>query len=135
MSLREIGDRSAAAVMLTMSSLAVRLLPFRLIVQTLAWNAPVGSGETSDREMASRLTRAIECASRRLPWRTVCFQQGLALHWLLQLRNIPSVFHFGLCPGGDQLSAHVWVSLREEILIGEPAAASHTQVAAFPLPG
>lgn len=59
-------------------------------------------------------------------------QEALALQWLLRRRGVPSLLHYGIDPVGAELSAHVWVSLQGEILIGEKASFSHAQVATFP---
>lgn len=126
-----IGDRLTAAVMLIMATLAVGLLPFHMLIRT------AGTGTASPRRdpahwKAEMAARAVESMSRRMPWRTVCIHEGLALHWMLRRRAIPSVLHFGVDPGNDRLSAHVWVSLDGKILIGEAAAGRHAQVATFP---
>ena len=48
------------------------------------------------------------------------------------IRGTASVFHYGIDPAGRELSAHVWVSLGERIMIGEDEAGRHARVASFP---
>lgn len=131
MSVSAVVDRLVAAVFLTLASVAVRTLSFRLLARSAEWGraGAIGDGRLND---AERMARAVESASRKLPWRTVCIQEALALHWLLRWRGIPSLLHFGIKPEGERLSAHVWVSLHGRIVIGEGSAGSHAQVAIFP---
>lgn len=135
LSVVDVVDRLIAAAVLTLASVAVRLLPFRVLAKSAEWGGADGAPREVDWNSAKRMTRAVESASRRLPWRTVCIHEALALHWLLRWRAQPSLLHFGLSPGDGQLSAHVWVSLDGKILIGEGSAASHVQVAIFPSHG
>jgi len=118
--------------MLALASLAVWLLPFRALIRTTEWGAAPRPFDPADLVVAADMARAVRGVSRRIPWRTVCLHEGLALQWMLRWRGISSLFHFGISPGGDQLSAHVWVSLDGKLLIGEQAAETHTEVATFP---
>ena len=128
-SAREVGQFAAAWLALVVARLAIRLLPFRAIVRTLRW----GRAESvTDERPGFELARAVRRAAARVPWRTVCLDQGLAAHWLMRSRGIPSIFHYGIDPAGRELSAHVWVSLRDRILIGEDEADRHARVASFP---
>ena len=76
--------------------------------------------------------QAVDRAARRMPWRLVCIHKGLAAHWMLRRRGLLSRLHYGIAAGENQLTAHVWVSLDDEILIGGEEAASHALVATFP---
>lgn len=127
-----IFDRVTAAAFLTLASVAVRLLPFRALARSAEWGRAQDVRGELDWFVARRMARAVASASRHLPWRTVCIQEALALHWLMRLRSLPSLLHFGISTGKDQLSAHVWVSLEGKILMGEESADSHAQVATFP---
>lgn len=125
-------DRLIAAAVLALASVAIRFTPFRVLMKSAEWGRVHDEPGRVDWIAASRLASAVESASRRLPWRTVCFQKALALQWLLRWRGIPSVLHFGISQGEERLSAHVWVSLEGTILIGEASADSHAEVATFP---
>jgi hypothetical protein len=74
---------------------------------------------------------AIERAACRLPWRTVCFHQALAAHWMLRRRGYDSRVRYGLRQG-EVLTAHVWVTLGDRVVIGEERDDPHTTVAVFP---
>jgi len=72
-------------------------------------------------------------ASRRLPWHTVCFHEGLAAHWMLRRRGLPSRLHYGIRQQGDRLTAHVWVDVAGSAVIGEEKpGTAHSRVAVYP---
>lgn len=121
-----------ATTFLTAASAVVRALPFRALTRSVKGQKAKVEPIELDWNAARRMARAVESALRYLPWRTVCIQEALALQWLLRRHGIPSLLHYGIDPEGAELSAHVWVSLGEEILIGEEATRSHAQVATLP---
>lgn len=125
----ELVQFAAACLSLAGASLAVRLLPFRTLVRTMGWSRAARGGPPG---RADEIMVAMRRAVARAPWRTACFDQGLAAHWLLRWRGVPSILHYGIDPGDGELSAHVWVSVEGRILIGEEEAGRHTQVASFP---
>lgn len=119
-----------AAVLLTVASVAIRLLPFRRLVRLMG---RAGLAEPSVATDLRSVRVAIERATRRLPWRIVCFPQGLATHWMLRRRRVDSRLHYGIRPDGPRLSAHVWIEAQGEVVIGEEEqTAMHRQVAVFP---
>ena len=117
-----------ALIALGVAAMAVKL-PFRLVVRLMSLNRGASS---VDDLAASDVIRAIKRASRRVPWRTVCLDEGLASHWMLRLRGIQSVLHYGIGSGPEELTAHVWVTLEGKILIGAEEAGRHALVASFP---
>ncbi len=136
--LREIawGDRlllAEAAAILAVASVAIQLLPFRRIVSALArkGSGPV-DGTRSSKEIA-RARWAVEACARRLPWKIVCFQKGLAMQMLLHRRGIATALHYGVAQDQERgLSAHVWVTYEGEAIIGGDRAAEYTCLATFP---
>lgn len=79
-----------------------------------------------------RVRSALLGWSRRVPWRVVCFQQGLALHWMARRRGIASVLHYGVAHDPAGLAAHVWVSVDGRIVIGGEEAPRFACLAYFP---
>ncbi|CAA9521907.1 MAG: hypothetical protein AVDCRST_MAG09-2190 [uncultured Sphingomonas sp.] len=118
-----------ACAALTLASLAVRFWPFRWIVASTR----IGAGRQTALDPAP-IALAVRRASRRLPWRIVCFQEGLATHWMLRGRGGAAQLHYGVRSDADRLSAHVWVSLWGQPVIGEEQADPHRCVATFPTP-
>ena len=74
---------------------------------------------------------AIVVAARHVPWRAMCFQQGLAAQFMLRRRGIPSVLYYGVA-GNDGLSAHVWVRDGDTNVIGGEIASRFALLATFP---
>jgi hypothetical protein len=127
---RELALFAEALLMLSLASLAIRL-PFRWLTRLMSMGRADGS---CDKSLSCDIVKAVGRAGRRLPWRTVCFQQGLATHWMHRRRGAPSILHYG-ARTGQELAAHVWVSVDGDIVIGEAEAASHACIATFPADG
>lgn len=118
---------------LAAASLAIRLLPFRTVVNSADARPVERARPVSDPLSEIRRVRwAIEAAARRLPWRIVCFQKGLALHRLLRRRGIESVLHYGVAQDERGLTAHVWVTHRGDAIIGGDEAIGYTCLATYP---
>lgn len=119
-----------ALAALALASLAIAFLPFRRVA---AFASPSAREPArTDAETVRRARSAITGWSRRVPWRTVCFQKGLALHWMLRRRGIPSVLLYGARRDGDGLAAHVWVDVEGETVIGGEEAPGFACLARFP---
>lgn len=122
-----------ALAALALASLAIAFLPFRRVA---AFASPRGHGPArTDAETVRRARSAVTGWSRRVPWRAVCFQKGLALHWMLRRRGIRSVLLYGARRDGDGLAAHVWVDVDGETVIGGEEAPSFACLARFPPDG
>ena len=132
LSVSEVGDRLFAGVMLLLATAGVGLLPFRILARSAELGTANPQADPAKVQAAAEMAQVVKGMSRRIPWRTVCIHEALALHWILRSRAIPSLLHFGINPGDDRLSAHVWVSLGGKVLIGEEEASTHAQVAIFP---
>ena len=107
-----------ALVGLAISSAAVRLLHFKRVAKLATLN---GGRRRADPDLArvAAIGWAVQAWSRRVPWKAVCFQIGLATHFMLRRRGIPSTLHYGVGGGADgELSAHVWITLGHEIVVG-----------------
>jgi hypothetical protein len=118
-----------AAVLLTLASAAVALFPFMRAVRLGA--VPLGRRRSIE---IDDCTWAIEAAARRLPWRTVCIEKGIALQRLLRRRGVDAILHYGARhhPESSKLEAHVWVTVDGKIVIGGEEAAGFVEVAAYP---
>ena len=122
-----------ACATVTFASAAIAFLPFRRLAAWLNGYRPDRPVDTAQRRQEIvRCSWAVAAAARRLPWRTVCFQQGLALHLMLRRRGIATQLHYGIAQQADGLAAHVWVSDQGETIIGGDAADGFTIVASFP---
>lgn len=120
-------------VMLGLASAAIRLLPFRRVVAAAGlWSGATRARGWSDGTVCT-VQWAIRTCAKRVPWKAVCFQRGLALHLMLRRRGAASVLHYGVSQAGiDGLSAHVWVSLDGRDVIGGEQAPGFTCLASYP---
>jgi len=121
-----------AAVGLMSAKIALHVIPFRRVVRLVnrvQRNAPPFSA--ADVIIAASVA-AVNTASRRLPWRTVCIDRGLTLHVLLRARGIRSVLNYGVRRSrGGALEAHVWITVDEVALIGGQEAEGFARVGRF----
>jgi hypothetical protein len=119
-----------AATILTLASAAVALLPFRRAIGF--GGVPLGDRPKS--LGAEDCVWAVEAAARRLPWRTMCIEKGLAVQRLLRRSGVDASLHYGVRhrPNGGALEAHVWVTVDDRIVIGGEEAANFAEVASYP---
>jgi Transglutaminase-like superfamily len=122
-----------AVLWLAIAGLAIAVLPFRH-VGLLAARPIRRPLPHHARLIQVRRTRwAIITAARRVPWRAVCFQQGLAAQFMLRRRGIPSVLYYGAAPDDQRgLSAHVWVCDGDIDVVGGEVASRYAVLATFP---
>jgi hypothetical protein len=121
-----------ALALLAAASLAIARRPFREVVESAAGHA-TAQPRHSDAQTIDLCRWAVKAWADRVPWRAVCFQRGLALHWMLRRRGIPSVLHYGVAQrGAEGLRAHVWVSAGGRLVIGGEEAKLFTCLASFP---
>ena len=119
-----------ALATLAVASLAIALLPFRTVAA--AASRPLCKPAAARTDSVARARWAVQAWARRVPWRTVCFQRGLALHWMLRRRGIGSVLLYGAKRGDEGLAAHVWIDVAGETVIGGEEAADFACLARFP---
>ena len=123
-----------ALAALAVASLAIALLPFRRVAAA-ASRAGARAGRV-DASAARRVTWAVEAWARRVPWRAVCFQRGLAVHWMLRRRGVASVLLYGAALRPETgLAAHVWVEVGGETVVGGEEAPNFALLARFPPAG
>ncbi|HRD27781.1 MAG TPA: lasso peptide biosynthesis B2 protein [Caulobacter sp.] len=122
-----------ATAMVTFGALAVRLLPFRRVVTLASGRGGPPSGRSDWAGAAARVAWAVRAAGRRAPFRVVCFQEGLAAHWMLRRRGAPSQLHYGAALDRARgLSSHVWVTVGETDVVGCELAGDYRLLASFP---
>ena len=118
-----------ATLVLTAASAAVAVLPFRRAIRfgsaTLGRRSPVST---------EGCVWAVDAAARRLPWRTMCIEKGLAVQRMLRARGIDAVLHYGARhhPETRVLEAHVWVTVDRTAVIGGAQSTDFAPVAFYP---
>ena len=119
---------------LGIAGLVLALLPFRYVGFLAA--RPINRPEPPRQARVNKVQRirwAIISAAARVPWRALCFEQGLAAQLMLRRRGISSVLYYGAAQDdGRGLYAHVWVRDGEVNVIGGEIADRFAILAAFP---
>jgi len=93
---------------------------------------PQGGAVPADAETAYWLRRAVLAWARRLPWRALCFEQGLAAFVLLRGRGLDATLHYGAATIGGELKAHVWVTSGPTDVVGCENQEDYGLLARFP---
>jgi hypothetical protein len=123
-----------ATLALTAASLAIPILPFRVVARLAAH--PLRQPEMSGVARAETVRRtrwAVVACARRLPWSAVCFQQGLAAQWMLRRRGVAAVLYYGAAIDAEAgPSSHVWVRDGDIDVVGGEVAARFAVLARFP---
>lgn len=123
-----------AAILLALSSLAIALLPFRRVTQLAGRDGAVDRAEDAEAKIEA-VRWAVSACGRFAPWNPVCFQHGLAAHWMLRRRRLPSTLYYGASSDPERgIIAHVWIKSLELPVIGCEEAGRYAVLAAFPAP-
>ena len=126
-----------ATLWLAVAGFAIAVLPFRHVGHLAARpiRRPEPPEHTRHREVR-RIRWAIVVTAPRVPWRAMCFQQGLAAQFMLRRRGVPSILYYGAVPDDIRgLSAHVWVCDGSVNVIGGEIASRFALLATFPPQG
>jgi hypothetical protein len=120
-----------AACVLSAASAVVALFPFRRSIRF--GSIPLGRARPS---LATDCVWAVEIVARRLPWRAMCIEKGLAVQRMLRSSGVDAVLHYGarLSLQMRQLEAHVWVTVDGHTIIGGEEADDFAPIAVYPEP-
>jgi transglutaminase superfamily protein len=125
-----------AILMLALSVTVIAIMPFPYVGRLSSRR--LGRAEPSVAEralMVSRVRWAVLASARRVPWRALCFEQGLAAQLMLRRRGIASALYFGVASSDPKgLAAHVWVRDGDVDIVGAESASEFTVLATFPSP-
>ena len=123
-----------AVVLLGISRIALRLMPFRHIARILDRSLLTRKRDLPNRERKRRnVSWAITRGSRLLPGNTVCFPQGIAAHVMCRRRGIGTTLYYGVAIRPDTgLRAHVWLQDGSNGVVGTRVAEKYVILAQFP---
>lgn len=108
-----------AVAVLSAATVVIRIMPFRSILRLAGMRSRGQSPSPAERERTNRRVQwAVIATARRLPWRPLCFPQGLAAQWMLRRRGIPSTFYYGVMIAEAAMDAHVWVRDGDWTVVG-----------------
>lgn len=93
--------------MLLVASGLIALLPFRRVAALAARGSHRGAITAAE---ARAIERALARTARLIPWRTLCFEQGLAALIMLRRRGHQATLYYGARHDADhRLTAHIWI--------------------------
>ena len=118
-----------AAIALILARIAVRFVPFSWII---SWaNKPPRRISRFAINEIPRVAWAVESAAVR-PWiKALCLPQALAAHAMLRRRGLASQLHLGVARENGFLTAHAWVEIGHDKIVGGAESARYTRLAAF----
>src|SRR5262245_10514831 len=123
-----------ALAWLCWAELLLLLVPFRWIAPRLGRvtaQSPL-TIDDGERQLAVRVSWAVQLIARHVPLRFVCLPQAIAAKWMLRRRGLTSTLYLGLSPGGTlKLSAHAWLRVGDQILAGQAGSFNHEIIATF----
>src|SRR5688572_5751145 len=119
-----------AVLALAAASAAIR---FRAFQRAIRMGSLPLTGQPAADDMTGDVRWAVEAAARKVPWRAMCIQQGLALQWMLRRRGIDARLYYGIAKDEiGELQAHVWVAAGGSVVIGGAEAPRFKCVAVYP---
>lgn len=123
-----------ALAWLCWAKLLLRVVPFRWVTPRLGQSRLESSQSVSpqERRVAVRIVWAVQGVAWYAPVRFVCLPKAIATKWMLRRRRLPSTLYIGVQRREqDRMTAHAWVRVGEEILVGGEEVAGHQTVAMF----
>lgn len=136
---RLIGEATSS---LALASLALKLVPFRVIARRLgkALQPAEAAALLADapavpkrKQMIDDVSWAVRTAAVYMPFRALCFEQAIAAKYMLRRRRITGALHLGVVPDGTGagMTAHAWLDAAGAEVTGYPIVAHLTEVACF----
>ena len=120
-----------ALVTVVLAAAVIHMRPFREALKF--GSVPLGRGPQPSVETVDELSWSVRAVARRVPFRALCFEQGLALQRMLRRRGVDALLHYGIGKNeADLIEAHVWITAGDRIVIGEEGRNEFQSVAIFP---
>lgn len=123
-----------ATGLLLLARLALTFVPFERIGRWASIDLGRPAPGPDERERIRHSVRsAVTRSARHVPWKAVCFDEGLAAQHMLRRRGIASALYLGVERKPDgRLGAHVWVQDGEIDIVGGEGAKRFTPLVHFP---
>ena len=120
-----------ALAALMLASLLIAVFSFRRVAGVAGRDAAVHQPVSPP--VAQAIDVAIGVWARRVPWRALCFQRGLAAQLMLRRRKLAATLFYGARRDeAGTLVAHVWVRSGDVDVTGCEDIANYGLLAAFP---
>jgi hypothetical protein len=108
--------------------IAIRLRPFATVATYAIVRRAIAE---PDPAAIASVVRAVEAWARRMPWRALCMEQGIAAAIMLARRGFPVTLFYGAAMTDGELKAHVWVRSDELDVIGCENASNFAVLSQF----
>jgi hypothetical protein len=118
---------------LLLAWLAIDLLPFQLYRKMMRPSVRKPEmGDDAAAAFSKRVGWAVRAVARRVPWRAVCFHQGIAAQQMLCRAGVSAELHYGVAKSVDKrFEAHVWVTSHGQTVVGGETQDRFTVLAIF----
>jgi hypothetical protein len=118
-----------ATVMLVIAGLAVRLLKPATVFNWAKRSPRRVRRFVSDE--VGWVSWAVETAGTTWWLRSLCLPKALAAQAMLRRRGIPSRVCLGVARKGEQLTAHAWTEVGDQVVVGGDESQDFTRLSAF----
>ncbi len=118
---------------LLVAKLMSRLFPLKKlqwIIGRPVESAAALSQSARKQQLAEKTGIRIYRTAQKLPWRSVCLDQALALALVLRILKVKFRFHLGINKT-KELKAHAWITSGGRIIIGWHPGDEYTEVGVF----
>lgn len=126
-----------AVVMAAGAKLRLETMPFAQIAPGLGTPGAEtlrGEKEAAEREVARRVSWAVQAVGRYLPERVVCLPQAMAAQRMLARRGVATTLYLGVKQDAAKtggLGAHAWLRAGDFLVTGKAARPGHVVVGTF----
>ena len=125
---------TGALAALTLSTLALKLIPFSRLARWLGTSGQETPPQMPNQHeaLARDIGWAVRAVAGRMPWKAECLVQALAATLLARFRRLPSTLYLGVAYSNvGQLQAHAWLRCGSHIVTGNAGHERFKAVATF----
>ena len=120
-----------AAITLAAAAAAIKFRSFRNAVNF--GSVPLRRKTRPSISAIDELSWSVRVIAKQVPFRALCFEQGLALQRMLRRRGVDAKLHYGIGKNeANLIEAHVWINVGDRVVIGEQGLGQFQSVAIFP---
>jgi hypothetical protein len=120
-----------AWIYLSLSKLLIVFFPFKKIASLIGEPQVETVKEVIDLTIINDIEISMIRAIKYTIFSSKCYEQALAITFMLKRRRISSTIYFGLYKESEQLLAHAWVRCGDKIVTGKLRHEKFTPVAWF----
>lgn len=123
-----------ALLLLPLAKLGIHFFPFKRIVQLLGKPHTESAKELNPAvyQQILQIRKTTSFVANKLPWKSKCFDQAIAVKIMLSRRGIPATVYFGVAINSEnEMEAHAWVRSGEIFVSGWTGKDRYSIVATF----